>query len=82
MANYTCVAENLAGKRMSEPALLSVFGKGHRNAFSIQLEYNRKIFSLERSYAFLTSRTRSRHHFFLGWGPNFLKASHGVYGIW
>lgn len=26
MANYTCVAENLAGKRMSDPALLTVFG--------------------------------------------------------
>ncbi|CAK1603903.1 unnamed protein product [Parnassius mnemosyne] len=28
MANYTCVAENLAGKRMSEPALLTVFVNG------------------------------------------------------
>lgn len=27
MANYTCVAENLAGKRISGPALLTVFGK-------------------------------------------------------
>ncbi|KAG7299651.1 hypothetical protein JYU34_016640 [Plutella xylostella] len=28
MANYTCVAENLAGKRISEPALLTVFVNG------------------------------------------------------
>ncbi|XP_073951033.1 netrin receptor UNC5B-like [Choristoneura fumiferana] len=28
MANYTCVAENLAGKRLSEPALLTVFVNG------------------------------------------------------
>ncbi|KAI5645227.1 ZU5 domain-containing protein [Phthorimaea operculella] len=28
MANYTCVAENLAGKRMSDPALLTVFVNG------------------------------------------------------
>lgn len=27
MANYTCVAENLAGKRISEPAQLKVIGK-------------------------------------------------------
>lgn len=27
MANYTCIAENLAGKRISNPALLTVFGK-------------------------------------------------------
>lgn len=26
MANYTCVAENSAGKRVSEPALLTVYG--------------------------------------------------------
>lgn len=26
MANYTCIAENLAGKRISDPALLTVFG--------------------------------------------------------
>lgn len=27
MANYTCVAENLAGKRISDPAQLKVVGK-------------------------------------------------------
>lgn len=27
MANYSCVAENIAGKRISEPALLTVYGK-------------------------------------------------------
>lgn len=27
MANYTCVAENVAGKRISEAALLTVYGK-------------------------------------------------------
>ncbi|XP_041976424.1 netrin receptor UNC5C-like [Aricia agestis] len=34
MANYTCVAENLAGKRMSEPALLTVFVNGGWTAWS------------------------------------------------
>lgn len=29
MANYSCVAENIAGKRISEPALLTVYGKSH-----------------------------------------------------
>lgn len=27
MANYTCVAENIAGKRLSEPVSLTVYGK-------------------------------------------------------
>lgn len=27
MANYSCVAENIAGKRISEPALLTVYGE-------------------------------------------------------
>ncbi|XP_022113269.2 netrin receptor UNC5C-like [Pieris rapae] len=34
MANYTCVAENVAGKRMSEPALLTVFVNGGWTAWS------------------------------------------------
>ncbi|XP_050671976.1 netrin receptor UNC5C-like isoform X2 [Leptidea sinapis] len=34
MANYTCVAENLAGKRMSEPALLTVFVNGGWTSWS------------------------------------------------
>lgn len=27
MANYTCVAENVAGKRIAEQAMLTVYGK-------------------------------------------------------
>lgn len=27
MANYTCVAENIAGRRESDVAVLSVYGK-------------------------------------------------------
>lgn len=27
MANYTCVAENVAGKRVAEQAMLTVYGK-------------------------------------------------------
>lgn len=27
MANYTCVAENIAGKRVSDPVSLTVYGK-------------------------------------------------------
>lgn len=27
MANYTCVAENIAGKRLSDPVSLTVYGK-------------------------------------------------------
>lgn len=26
-ANYTCIAENIAAKRQSDPAMLTVFGK-------------------------------------------------------
>ena len=27
MANYTCVAENIAGKRLSDPVSLTVYGE-------------------------------------------------------
>lgn len=32
-ANYTCVAENIAAKRISDPALLTVFGEWNFNSF-------------------------------------------------
>lgn len=33
MANYTCVAENIAGRKSSDPALLTVFGRCHLNLY-------------------------------------------------
>lgn len=43
MANYTCVAENLAGKRISDPALLTVFGKPYHVAME-EVIYVRCLF--------------------------------------
>lgn len=34
MANYTCVAENVAAKRLSHPALLTVFGEFNPELFN------------------------------------------------
>lgn len=31
MGNYSCVAENIASRRVSEPALLTVYGKQRNN---------------------------------------------------
>ena len=34
-ANYTCVAENVASKRFSDPAAITVFGKPAQKLFTI-----------------------------------------------
>ena len=35
-ANYTCVAENIAARRISDPALLTVFGKSHYSYLTLK----------------------------------------------